>query len=249
MIKSFFIPLLILYLAASCKKEDGKSYIAPNPPNPPVMTPTPSVPADTSISVSYLALGDSYTIGQSVAVNDRFPNQAAALLLADSIKVTSPEIIAQTGWTTGDLIGRINSNGPLKSSYDIVSLLIGVNNQYRHLPQTQYSDEFTLLLNKAIAYAGNIKKRVFVLSIPDYSVTPFASGSDRLLISSQVDSFNVINQQLTIAAGCNYLNITTSTRQALNDPSLVASDGLHPSGKEYRKWAGLLSPLIKASLR
>ncbi|MBC7888225.1 MAG: SGNH/GDSL hydrolase family protein [Ferruginibacter sp.] len=201
------------------------------------------------MSKTYLALGDSYTIGQSVPVAERFPNQTASLLLLDGIKLSTPEIIAQTGWTTGDLIVSINSTPPLKSNYDIVTLLIGVNNQYRHLSQTQYRDEFTILLNKSIVYAGYRKNRVFVLSIPDYSVTPFASGYPTALIASEIDSFNVINKQLALSAGCSYLDITASSRQALNDPALIASDGLHPSGKEYKKWAMLLAPLIKASLQ
>ena len=238
--KILLIPFMMLWVTASCSKDEQPRYSAP------VIIPQPSTPAD---SINYLALGDSYTIGQSVDEQARYPMQARAILREDSINVSVPEIIARTGWTTSDLITRLNTTFTLKKEYDIVSLLIGVNNQYQHLSQDQYKDEFTLLLNKAIGYAGNKKNRVFVLSIPDYSVTPFASGYNQPVIAKEINEFNAINKQITQAAGCIYIDITPSTREAANDPSLICPDGLHPSGAEYRKWAIMLSDAIKLSLR
>ncbi|MEO6720193.1 MAG: SGNH/GDSL hydrolase family protein [Ferruginibacter sp.] len=237
--KILLIPFMMLSIVSSCSKKEQQSYFAP-------VVITQPVAID---SISYLALGDSYTIGQSVEEIDRYPIQTRAILKGDSTNISFPEIIARTGWTTGDLITRLNTTPTLKKEYDIVSLLIGVNNQYQHLSQDQYRNEFALLLNKAIAYAGNKKNRVFVLSIPDYSVTPFASGSNQQLIAKEIDEFNIINRQITEAAGCVYIDITPSVREAVNDPSLICFDGLHPSGKEYYKWAILLSNAIKISLR
>ncbi len=204
--------------------------------------------ANDTLYKTYLALGDSYTIGQSVAVADRFPAQVKTMLLNDSIQFLTPEYIAATGWTTRNLLNRLNSDPPTRSIYDFVSLLIGVNNQYQGRSQAEYNSEFTNLLNTAIRYAGNRPSRVAVLSIPDWSVTPFANGLDTVLIRRQIDSFNVINKQITLAYGVHYINITPSTRMALTDRSLLATDGLHPSGKEYKKWGTLLAAFIKSVL-
>jgi lysophospholipase L1-like esterase len=234
--KLFFLPLFItvLQLMAACSKQNhaGNSSMAIN---------------DT-LYKNYLALGDSYTIGQSVAVADRFPAQAISMITNDSLRFLAPEYIAVTGWTTRNLLNSINSTPPTKSTYDFVSLLIGVNNQYQGRSQAEYRTEFTELLNTAIRYAGNRPSRVAVLSIPDWSATPFASGQDTALIRKQIDSFNIINKQITLANGVHYIDITPSTRMALTDPSLVAGDGLHPSGKEYNKWATLLAAFMKTVL-
>ena len=222
------------YLLLACKKQTVPVYVAPQ---------IPSV-----LYKNYLALGDSYTIGQSVAAAERFPAQTINILSKDSINFNVPEYIAQTGWTTRNLISAVNTMPPLKTSYDFVTLLIGVNNQYQGRSQAEYATEFTELLNTAIQYAGNRTKRVAVLSIPDWSVTPFANGRDRALIALQIDSFNVINKQIALARGVNYIDITASTRMAATDPTLIATDGLHPSGNEYSKWAVLLAVIIKLSL-
>ena len=222
-------------------------YTIPNNPVPPNAgnTDTGIVQyPDTAGIKTYLALGDSYTIGQSVPETDRYPVQLAAKLNRRNIKFRQPEIIAQTGWTTGNLLARLASAPPVNSTYDIVTLLIGVNNQYRQRMQDEYRQEFTSLLTKAIEYAANNNRRVFVLSIPDYSVTPFASGSNKDLISKQIDSFNVINKEIALQHNENYLNITGFTQLAATDPSLTASDGLHPSGIEYGVWAENLVPMI-----
>lgn len=197
---------------------------------------------------NYLALGDSYTIGQSVGGAERFPAQTITLLYKDSLFFNNPEYIAQTGWTTGDLLNALSSSPPEKRTYDFVTLLAGVNNQYQGRSQQEYTVEFTALLNKAIQYAGNVSKRVAVLSIPDWSVTPFAAGSNTVLTSLQIDSFNMINKQIALAKGVNYLDITASTRMAATDASLIAADGLHPSGKEYAKWAQWLAGIMKVVL-
>lgn len=236
------LPLLFAGAFFSCEKE--------NIIVPPIMVDTTVItPPKKDTIFSYLALGDSYTIGQSVAINERYPVQATALLYNDSIQFYSPEIIAQTGWTTANLLSRLNNKPPVKTTYDIVTLLIGVNNQYQGLSQDQYRAEFEILINKAIQYANNKKERVIILSIPDYSVTPFANGYDKKKIAAQIDSFNVINKEITVAKGITYIDITPSTREAATDAGLVAYDGLHPSGKEYAKWAAWLAPLIKEALK
>lgn len=242
MLKSFAISILILLLVNSCKKADVKIYTMPSPP---IVIP----PADTGTAKTYLALGDSYTIGQSVPVADRFSVQAATSLTAGGTKFSAPEIIAQTGWTTANLLNTLAAAPPAKTTYDIVTLLIGVNNQYQHRTQQEYTDQFSILLNKAIAYAGNNNKRVIVLSIPDYGVTPYAAGSNRAEIAKDIDAFNLINKNITTQAGVTYLDITGYSRLAANDASLTASDGLHPSGIEYKVWADALVPLVMAALK
>jgi lysophospholipase L1-like esterase len=237
----------IYFLAAglavsSCSKTKEFTYGNENPPSDP-----PPVFADT-IPRRYLALGDSYTIGQSVADSLRYPVQAVKLLRKDSVNAQPPLIVAVTGWTTTDLLNRLNSSPP-GTDYDWVTLLIGVNNQYRGWSQAQYRTEFTQLLQKSIVYAGNRNYRVTVLSIPDYSVTPFAAGLDRGLIARQIDSFNAINKQVTQSFGAKYVDVTPSSRQAATDPSLIATDSLHFSGKEYAKWAAQLAPVLKQALR
>jgi len=243
MLRTFISAGGLLCLLLSCEKPETR------PSSNPVIPVNDSlVVGDTTVR-TYLALGDSYTIGQSVAFSDRFPVQAVSLLNNQNIKFEQPEIIAQTGWTTGNLLSRINNNPPAKSTYDIVTLLIGVNNQYQHRTQDEYRQQFTSLLERSIEYAGNRKKRVIVLSIPDYSVTPYASNSDKELIAKQIDSFNVINKTISQQYQVNYIDITGDTRQAAIYPSLIASDGLHPSGSAYAVWAAKLVPVIKAVLQ
>jgi len=202
----------------------------------------PPVAADTG--ETYLALGDSYTIGQSVSEAERFPNQTVQLLKIENIQIRNPKIIAVTGWTTTNLINALNLNPP-QNNYSIVTLLIGVNNQYQHRSIDEYETEFSLLLNHSIAYAANNKNHVIVLSIPDYSVTPFARNSDTAMISRQIDTFNLINKIISESAGVKYIDITPISREAASDPALIANDGLHPSGKQYKRWAELLVAMIK----
>jgi len=198
--------------------------------------------------IKYLALGDSYTIGEQVAENERFPVQTAQLLRQQGLRVEDPLIIATTGWTTSELdegIKAVNITG----TYDVVTLLIGVNNQYRGQSITEYAAEFTGLLKKAIAFAGNRPSHVVVLSIPDWGVTPFAADRNRVQITTEIDAFNAVNKHIAGEMQVPYLDITPFTREAVNDPELVAADGLHPSGKDYSRWAHALAPLLQQALR
>lgn len=209
--------------------------------------PAPTMQPYNAAAKKYLALGDSYTIGQSVQAAERFPYQTNLLLSAQGVAVNTPDIIATTGWTTTNLINALDANMPAKD-YDIVTLLIGVNNQYQGKGIEEYKNEFTILLNRAIQYAGNNKMHVFVLSIPDYSVTPFAKNSDTAAIARQIDAFNLANKNITEQLGARYVDITPISREAAADAALIAADGLHPSGKQYKRWAELLAPLVKNSL-
>jgi lysophospholipase L1-like esterase len=204
------------------------------------------LPAPDSLSRRFLALGDSYTIGESVDSRDRFPAQTTTLLKTMGIQVGPPQYIAQTGWTSSDLQYAI-SRSDLLPGYDIVSLLIGVNDQYRGLDTAGYRKRFTQLLQTAIQLAGNKTTHVFVLSIPDYGVTPFGGGLAK--ISKEIDGFNAINRQVTTANHIAYIDITPTSRLAANDQSLTANDGLHPSAKQYGLWAQQLAIPVQSVLK
>ena len=233
---------LTLLLCFSCS-DDGK-MIAPNPNNNPFPDSIPVVIPDIPVVVpntskKYLALGDSYTIGQNVCETCRFPAQ-----LKDSLQLryninTSVKIIATTGWTTTNLISAINNQNPT-TDYDLVTLLIGVNNQYQNKPFSLYEQEFPQLVNKAIAFAKNDINRVVVVSIPDYAFTPYGNGN--MTISQQISQYNAFAQNYCISRNIKFVNITDITRQGLNDLELVASDGLHPSSKAYSKFVNLILP-------
>ena len=202
----------------------------------------------TDTSKTFLALGDSYTIGESVNAEQRFPAQTSILLSSYGIKINTPDYIATTGWTTQNLQDAINNKKPA-NNYSIVTLLIGVNNQYQGLSFTDYKNQFTSLLQQAIGFAGNNKNHVFVVSIPDYSVTPFARNSDTARIAREIDQYNAANKSITESFGVSYTDITPISREAKNNSDLVASDGLHPSASQYQRWAALLAPTIKAHLQ
>ncbi len=199
------------------------------------------------MTLRYLALGDSYTIGESVAEAERFPNQLAALLANEGLTV-DVEIIARTGWTTDELWQGIQAE-TVEPSYDMVSLLIGVNNQYRGRDIEEYREGFAFLLNKAIEYAGGDVKRIIVFSIPDWGVTPFAYGRDATTIAAEIDAFNQVNLEETQKAGAHYVDVTPVSRKAKDDPSFVAGDGLHPSGKMYAEWARSALPVALEILK
>ncbi|MBX9782970.1 MAG: SGNH/GDSL hydrolase family protein [Chitinophagaceae bacterium] len=184
----------------------------------------------------YLALGDSYTIGESVPVSKNFPNQTAALLKKANIAFDEPTIIAKTGWTTDELQEQL-SRTRLAGPFDFVTLLIGVNNQYRGRSADEYAKQFEELLQQAIGYAGGKANHVIVLSIPDWGVTPFAEGRDKKQIAKEIDLYNSINERISKQYKVHYINITPFTREAANDKTLVAKDGLHPSAKDYARWA------------
>ena len=211
-----------------------------------------SATSQTAKKYSYLALGDSYTIGESLQPQDNFPNQVYAMMKNDSVDFQQPRIIAKTGWTTGELEAGIvaaNNTDPLRSTYDLVSLLIGVNNQYRGRSVEDYKPEFEKLLKKAIAYAGNKAEMVVVLSIPDWGVTPFATGRDRGEIAKEIDAYNAANKQIAEQYHVHYIDITPWTREATADNSLLAADGLHPSAKEYKRWAEKITILFKERIK
>ena len=198
-------------------------------------------------SYSYLAFGDSYTIGEGIAVGQSFPYQVVNMLRAKGIEFKNPKVIAKTGWTTDELQAAIN-HSKLGDRYDFVSLLIGVNNQYRKRKVSDYVPEFELLVQQAIQYAGNDAGKVIVLSIPDWSVTPFGNGANQGQIAAEIDQFNEASEQVANKYHVHYLNITPGTREAACDSSLIAEDGLHPSAKEYKKWAKKVVAIIKSGL-
>ena len=198
--------------------------------------------------LNYLALGDSYTIGESVDSSQRWPVQLVERLREDSLEVNDAEIIARTGWTTGELISGIEAEDPA-GNYGLVSLLIGVNNQYRGLPIGSFRTEFVQLLNIALDKAGGDKAKVIVLSIPDWGVMPFAEGRDREKIAEEIDSFNAVVKEECRQAGISFFDITGISRQAKDDASLVASDGLHPSGEMYKLWVHRIYPAVREILK
>ena len=199
--------------------------------------------------LSYLALGDSYSIGESVPQKENFPHQTAALLRKEGIQISDPVIIAVTGWTTDELAAAIRERG-LQETFDIVTLLIGVNNQYRGRDLENYKEEFAGLLNTAIRYANGHPRHVFVLSIPDWGVTPFGhkSGRDCGAIAAQIDAYNAAAKGITEAHTATFIDITDSTRENSSKQDFLAEDELHPSGKEYAVWAKRLAATIAHSL-
>jgi len=186
--------------------------------------------------LAFLALGDSYTIGESVDEKDRWPNQLVHLLNKANLQYSQPTIIAKTGWTTDELELAISAS-ELNEKYDLVSLLIGVNNQYRDLSTIDYQIEFERLLKKAIELAGGFTNRVIVISIPDWGVTPFAEERNRNKIANEIDNFNRINYKISEKHKVHYVEITQHSRKAAKDLSLIADDKLHPSAKMYQHWA------------
>ena len=199
--------------------------------------------------IKYLALGDSYTIGTSVCDTCSYPQQLKVKLKEEFNNTIDLKIIAQTGWTTTALIGAINNENP-SQDYDLVTLLIGVNNQYQNRSFEIYETEFPSLLNKAILFAKGNPKNVIVISIPDYAFTPFGENSNnRENISNEIDAYNNYAKEVSESINVKFIEITDITRQGLNDPELVASDGLHPSKKAYEKFVERLLPVCLDILR
>ncbi|KQX08824.1 SGNH/GDSL hydrolase family protein [Flavobacterium sp. Root420] len=250
--KPHFKQIVIVFLSIfllSCSADETNSETAVNPPL--VIPPTTSVPTTPiSASINYLALGDSYTIGQSVCETCRFPEQ-----LKSSLKSIYPQsnfllqIIATTGWTTSNLMSAINTQNP-DSSYDLVTLLIGVNNQYQGRDFSIYEKEFPQLVTKSIALAKGDKKNVIVLSIPDYAYTPFGKMSmNQEKISTGINQYNTFAENYCMMNGITFVSITDITRQGLNNPGLVASDGLHPSETAYKMFVEKILPQVKMTLQ
>lgn len=229
--------LLFSFLSSGCPKENNMS-VAVNPVNP-------SITSYPTRNFTYLALGDSYTIGESVKQSESFPYQLQTALKVNNRNVENPKIIAVTGWTTDELHSAVRQ-AKLTDKFDFVTLLIGVNNQYRGYSLDTYKKEFSELLQTAIGFAKGRKARVFVISIPDWGVTPYAKNYSKSpqVIASEIDTFNAAAEQITIAAGVSFTNITPGSRMAATDVSLIADDGLHPSGKMYTNWVNALAPKI-----
>jgi lysophospholipase L1-like esterase len=198
--------------------------------------PITSMPPTTpQTALRYLALGDSYTIGQSVLENERWPVQLAGVLRERGIQIADPVIIARTGWTTADLLRGMAAKGDL-GNYDLVSLLIGVNDQFQGLSADGFRERFRQLITAAIQAAGNRPERVIVLSIPDWSFTPFGETFAGADVSKLIDLFNATAREECESAGVHFYDITPITRPEVYDAGLFADDGLHPSGKVYAMW-------------
>jgi lysophospholipase L1-like esterase len=240
--KLLFSILFAVSTFTACSKKNA----VPAPALTNMTTDTTKTSSDTL--QSYLALGDSYTIGEAVEPAESYPYILVQGLNQQHYNFSyPPTVIATTGWTTDNLINAIAKSGLTGKKHDLVTLLIGVNDQFQNLSQDNYRIKFQQVLNTAISFAGGNKDHVFVLSIPDYGVTPFANGDDAI-IGPLIDQFNAINQSITENSGVNYLDITAISRQAATDPTLIALDGLHPSGKMYSLWIDQLLPLVKAKV-
>ena len=240
------LPPLALLLFAGCQPQDEGPLPTPLPPEATsTAAPQPSPPPLTPVRT--LALGDSYTIGQGVDSSARWPSQLHARLQDEGYRVAEPEVIARTGWTTSDLLETVGLAKP-QGPYEIVTLMIGVNNQFQGREVEEYRREFVELLDLSISLAGGRASNVIVLSIPDWGDTPFAAGRDRAEIAKEIDVFNSVNLEEAAKADVRYVAVTPISRRTHTDQSLVAPDGLHPSEKMYAEWVELLLPETRAIL-
>jgi len=235
----------LLLLLTGCSTDNTDNPVSPKSFLPEtVLVPIPKPITETPAkAINYLALGDSYTIGQSVCETCRFPEQLnKSLGNLYPVNSYSLKIIAQTGWTTTNLISAINAQN-LTPNYDLVTLLIGVNNQYQNTLFSMYENEFPELLHKAIALAKGDKSNVIVVSIPDYAFTPFGQqSSNPAKISTEIDNYNAFAKKYCLANTIEFISITDITRQGLTNPKLVASDGLHPSELAYSLFVERMLP-------
>ena len=193
---------------------------------------------------TYLALGDSYTLGEGAELQKNFPYQTVSLLRKAGYAFYAPEIIAKTGWTTDELEAAVNEYTFLPK-YDFVSLLIGVNNQYRGRAIIEYKEQFERLVKRSIALAGGKPEHVIVVSVPDYSVSPFAQPSDAERIAKEIDAYNTLNNALSIQFKAQYVDVTEISRTAKGKAGSFVADGLHPSDGEYGKWAKEMAAVMK----
>lgn len=192
--------------------------------------------------VNMLTLGDSYTIGESVDSTSRWPHQFVAGLRNEGIEASDPDYIAVTGWTTQDLLAGIDRNYKREKQYNLVSILIGVNNQYQGIPISTYEPDLVRIIELALEMVKGDRSKVFMLSIPDYAFTPFGKGNEK--ISREIDAYNAINRQLALSYHLTWVDVTPVSRKGLDDPSLVAGDGLHPSALQYEKWIREIKPWL-----
>jgi lysophospholipase L1-like esterase len=241
-----FSGLVCIFVLASMPKEVSitlqKSFFSPG------AKPSIHNMEEFDSLINYLALGDSYTKGEGVNPDDSYPKQLEQRFHVDKIKVKKLSIIAETGWTTSDLLHAL-TNTATDSSYSLVSLLIGVNNQFQQLDIHIYKSEFEELVNKSIQLAGNRKERVFILSIPDYSVTPYANVLSSSHIQQEIDSYNAINKEIADKLDVTYFNITPISRKAEDDLNYLAPDELHPSAHMYGEWIDMIYPQVKELLK
>ena len=239
--KAIQLILITLTAISGCTKKDY-------PPIAPQTTDTATTTQPMKGPITYLALGDSYTIGERVPQIQSFPYQLTTLLNGFKLDVQNPDIIAVTGWTTDNLINAIDRSDFKDKEYDFVTLLIGVNDQYQHLSKDNYRTKFAQVLHRAIKFAKGDTTKVFVVSIPDWGVTPFAGGRDSV-IGPDIDAFNAINKEETAKAHVpNYIDINPISKKAATDLTLVADDGLHPSGGMYKLWVDEIEPYVRKRL-
>ncbi|AKC86986.1 SGNH/GDSL hydrolase family protein [Pseudoxanthomonas suwonensis] len=213
----------------------------------------PAGPASAA-APAYLALGDSYTIGEGVEPAGRWPVQLAAALRGEGIELGEPRIIATTGWTSDELdagIDAAHAQAPIGVEHALVSLLVGVNNQYRGRPLDEFRDQFVALLRRAIGYAGGDPARVLVLAIPDWGVTPFAFAQSRdpALVAAQIDAFNAVCREEAGHAGARWIDIAPVSRERGGEAAMLVDDGLHPSAAMYALWTALALPAAREALR
>ena len=229
--------LLLIIIMLSCNSTESKIIISPNPVNN---------MSENNSKRTFLALGDSYTIGESVDEKDRWSIQLISLM-KNEFNITKHEIIARTGWTTAELIDVVEAK-KLNEQYDMVSLLIGVNNQYRGQSLDTYRVEFRQLLNISTKLSKNNPKKVIVLSVPDWGKTPFAQGKERDNIATEIDAFNLVAKEECTKMNIIFIDITEITRKNI-DSSMFASDGLHYSGEMHRLWANQALQISKNILK
>ena len=244
--KILFVIASFLFIFAFYNCSDSDSLTT----KPPIITKPPITVVNLPKQYNYLALGDSYTIGQSVCETCRFPEQLRKKLLELNPKNTySSKVIARTGWTTADLISAINAENPA-SNYDLVTLLIGVNNQYQNKPFLIYENEFPQLILKAITLAKGDKSNVIAVSIPDYAFTPFGKqSSNPSKISAEIDIYNAFAQKYCLEQNIEFISITDITRQGFINPNLVATDDLHPSELAYTQFVERILPKALKAIR
>jgi lysophospholipase L1-like esterase len=197
--------------------------------------------------VRFLALGDSYTIGEGVAETERWPSHLVRRLDDRGIRLTDVQLVAQTAWTADELADAIDEARP-RGPFDLVTLMVGVNDQYRSRPVSAFAPEYQRLIARSIAFAHGEARRVIAISIPDWGATPFASGRDRDLIAREIEAYNERSRKLALRARVAWVDVTPASRATLFEPSLVTADGLHPSGQMYARWADLIAPAAVAAL-
>ncbi|MBB6325566.1 lysophospholipase L1-like esterase [Algoriphagus iocasae] len=233
MLKSYLLSILIFGIFAC-----NQGTKDPNAPQPTM---------SKKETKHYLALGDSYTIGEGVAEADRYPNQLVDLLNAQNESLwAEPKIIAKTGWTVDELEEGINKETLENEPYDLVTLSIGVNNQYRGRDVEEYEIEFEKMLLRAMGFAGNLPDHVYVLSIPDWGITPFASenNKDAVQVAKEIDAYNAAKKEICDRYGVTYIDITEEYRAIGAQEEMLVEDQLHPSGKIYASWAQKLKEAI-----